>query len=60
MSSKRAIRRKQCQGKKQHCNEAHASREAWKKRKRTGDDIWEYKCPHCSWWHIGHRSARKI
>ncbi|MEK6744271.1 MAG: hypothetical protein AABZ15_11695 [Nitrospirota bacterium] len=60
MSSKRGIRRKQCQGKRALCNEDHARREAAKGRRRTGDDIRSYRCPHCSWWHIGHHSARKI
>ena len=60
MSSKRAIKRKQCAGKKAYCNRDHAEHEALKARRRTGDDIQAYPCPRCGWPHIGHRSARKI
>lgn len=60
MSSKRAIKRKQCAGKKPYCNMGHAEREASKARRRTGDNIQAYKCTRCGWPHIGHASARKI
>jgi predicted RNA-binding Zn-ribbon protein involved in translation (DUF1610 family) len=60
MASKRRIRRKECEQKKRYEHEAHARIVACQARYRTHDAIAAYKCPHCSGWHIGHRSARKI
>lgn len=59
MSSKRRIRRKECDGKKRYDCIAAANSAAWKARCRTGDHIRAYKCPFGHHWHIGHASAAK-
>jgi hypothetical protein len=60
MASKRRQRRHDCERKKRYDHESHAKLVAANARYRTHDVIAAYKCPYCSGWHIGHRSAKKI
>ena len=54
MSSKRAIRRKACEGKIKH----NSRNDAWAARRKLPFDespMNIYKCKFCKKWHIGHR-----
>ena len=54
MSSKRAIRRRACEGKLRYASAAEA--EAARKRARRRRALVEgYRCPFCSGYHVGHR-----
>ena len=57
MSSKRRIRRKECEGKRRYATqgEAHAAMLAAQKSATGGRYIDAYQCEHCGGWHIGHR-----
>lgn len=55
MASKRRLRRKACEGKRRHADEAGARVEVAKARVRG---LHAYQCPHCSGWHVGHPPAR--
>lgn len=56
MASKRAVRRKQCDGKVRHPTQAVAAnaRRALIKAKGWTGTINTYRCPFCGGWHIGH------
>lgn len=56
MSSKRNMRRKQCDGKKKY-NSATEAEESMRERKRLGlfrgaGNV--YRCHFCAQWHVGH------
>ena len=54
MSSKRALRRKACEGKDRYPDMATASRYAKEACKRAHSWIVPYKCQFCDSYHIGH------
>lgn len=53
MSSKRQIRRKQCEGKIRHTTQVGAYI-ALKNTPRDGKRMNVYRCKFCRGWHIGH------
>ena len=56
MASKRALKRKQCQGKKKY-EKTEAIRTATVMRhKYPGQSFDGYPCPNCGSWHVGHRT----
>jgi hypothetical protein len=58
VSSKRNIRRKQCE-RKIRFGSAGAARQRSKAIVRAGGDLLDvYPCEFCGGWHIGHRPAR--
>ena len=55
MSSKRAIRRKMCDGKVRYASQKEAFTAAKQSNKRDGSNwIVPYRCTFCGYWHIGH------
>lgn len=60
MSSKRAVRRRACDGKIRHVNERGAVLHAIELRKKDNADRYLniYKCKFCSGWHVGHHNWR--
>ena len=58
MASKRALRRKQC-GKVAY----DTASDAWKRvvyvRRRQGERLTTYACPHCAKFHVGHPNGRQ-
>lgn len=56
MSSKRALRRKQCKGKVRYPSQMSAQAGIGRLRRNTGTTSWlqAYRCRHCSGWHFGH------
>lgn len=56
MASKRAVRRRRCEGKRRYATIAEAKLAAgvWYRR---GDPMQAYRCPFCAGCHIGHRPA---
>lgn len=56
MSSKRALRRKQCDGKARHAEQAGARIALRRLREMHGHtgQLSPYHCPHCGGWHVGH------
>jgi hypothetical protein len=50
-----------CSRKIQYLSESRANKAAREiqKKRRDGDGIHSYKCPHCHWWHIGHNMKRR-
>jgi cytochrome c5 len=54
MASKRAKRRRQCDGKVRFTDEENAKEAALRRSKATGTWIAPYKCEFCHAWHIGH------
>lgn len=58
MSSKRALRRKSCEGKVQH----ETKDAAWAaSRKTSGGGVYPYRCSFGPHWHVGHpRHISKI
>lgn len=58
MASRRHMRRRACEGKQRHVDQAGAVAHMIS-LKRIGDsNLNSYKCPHCKGWHVGHRMAR--
>ena len=57
MSSKRRLRRKECEGKRRFATqgEAHTAVQAAQKSATGGRYIDAYQCEHCAGWHIGHK-----
>jgi Zn finger protein HypA/HybF involved in hydrogenase expression len=60
MASKRAVRRKQCDGKVRHADHETAQTACWKVRQKWGDRMFPYRCPHCGGYHIGHMAHRVL
>lgn len=58
MSSKRHIRRKKCERKKQYADRAAAVSAGIRLVKMGGDWLRAYRCSFCSLWHLGHTPAR--
>ena len=56
MSSKRAVRRKSCEGKMRHATE-DAAICAMKKTPSLGLAV--YRCPFCGSYHVGHMNKRQ-
>lgn len=56
MSSKRAIRRKQCKGKTRYTTQMSAQAAIGRLRRNTGTRDWltAYRCRWCSGFHFGH------
>lgn len=51
------IRRRGCEGKKQYQSRDYARRRCRVIRRLTGDrDLHAYRCTHCPYFHVGHRS----
>ena len=59
VSSKRRIRRKQCDGKIRHKTKEDAHSARYSLQKKTGEWLRIYKCKFCGGWHVGHPSARR-
>ena len=59
MSSKRAVRRKSCEGKVRHATKDAAHLSAMHTRARGWGFVGAYKCQFCSGWHVGHPSAKQ-
>lgn len=62
MSSKRAIRRKQCTGKVRHDTQEHALvavRALVKKYAGNIGHLSPYRCGFCGGWHVGHTPGRQ-
>jgi hypothetical protein len=55
MSSKRRLRRQQCEGKKAFRSAEDARNAAYLVSARTGQRLASYRCKFCRQWHIGHR-----
>lgn len=57
-------REKQCEGKKRHDSHAAAGRFLhWlRKRKKVEEAklMHPYKCPHCGYWHLGHKPTDPV
>lgn len=57
MASKRAKRRRSCEGKRRHPDRdaaaAHAGR--LNRGRDAADRVEPYRCRHCRGWHVGHR-----
>lgn len=63
MSSKRHVRRKQCEAKLRHPTEALASVALRKLKRRTdfnGGLMGVYHCRFCKGWHVGHRINQRV
>ena len=43
-------------GKRKYYDRETAADAAQRSRERTGENIHAYQCPHCDWWHQGHRT----
>jgi hypothetical protein len=55
MSSKRHLRRRQCEGKKRHASYQHAMIHLCKLKQTFGDGGQiPYRCQFCGGWHVGH------
>lgn len=63
MSSKRAIRRRACQGKVRHAEETHAYAALRSLHARGRVAVHEhmgvYRCGFCGGWHTGHLSRKR-
>ena len=63
MSSKRRIRRKSCDGKRQHDTQAaaigHKMHLITYGTTNTGE-LWVYRCEFCNKWHVGHPPAELV
>jgi len=59
MSSKRHQRRKACDGKEQHSNQAGAVRHLISLKHKGDYGLITYKCPFGNHWHVGH-PPRKV
>lgn len=57
MSSKRALRRKQCKGKVRHETEAYALIAL--RNTRSIGNLSAYSCRFCGGWHIGHTPGKQ-
>lgn len=57
MSSKRALRRKQCKGKVRHQTEKFA--EIAVRNTRSTGNLSAYRCSFCGGWHIGHTPGKQ-
>lgn len=56
MASKRRQRRNSCGGKRRYEDKADAINEATRMRRiHPGESYDGYQCPHCGFWHVGHR-----
>lgn len=62
MTSKRHVRRRQCEGKARHPDSVTAIREATRLRKRNADGWYlnVYKCQFCAGYHVGHAKHRAL
>ena len=60
MSSKRALRRKSCEGKTQYDTQAEAEVAARHRSRQTGQWLVPYHCRFCNRYHIGHPPARVV
>lgn len=61
MASKRAQRRRSCQGKAAYPTLELAQRRAGHLYLKTGGEyIVPYQCPVCGQWHVGHKRRRRI
>lgn len=60
MASKRAQRRRQCNGKRRHASYDNALIAVRKLRQQHGHvgQVSPYHCKHCGAWHIGHTPGR--
>lgn len=60
MSSKRAIRRKSCDGKVRHADSAAAAHAIYLLNRTNGyqGPMNAYRCRFCGGYHIGHRPAK--
>ncbi len=58
MSSKRAKRRKACDGKVRYAGHDDAQAQAVYRSKCARCLILPYRCQHCGGWHIGHAPAK--
>jgi hypothetical protein len=58
MSSKRNLRRKQCERKIRHASAGAARHFGQQIVRRGGDELNVYHCEFCGGWHLGHTPAR--
>lgn len=58
MSSKRAQRRRGCEGKVRHPDAEAAHAHAAHLRRRLGSPAHAYACPYCGAWHVGRPDRR--
>jgi len=58
MSSKRAIRRRECGGKIQYDTMAKAVKACWTYQQEFGGWMRAYRCKFCKQFHIGHPNAK--
>lgn len=54
MASKRALRRRACDGKQRYADRAAAVTACTIQTRRSRKYLHPYRCPHCSDYHIGH------
>ncbi len=54
MASKRAIRRRACEGKQRYESRGEAANACYK------PSLHPYQCTFCTGWHVGHRPRRRI
>lgn len=57
MSSKRRIRRKQCEGKVRHASRDAAITAVRQMARRRDVYLVPYRCQFCKGWHIGHPNS---
>lgn len=58
MSSKRAVRRRECGGKKQYATMAEAVKACYQYQMDFGGWVRAYRCKFCHQFHIGHPNAK--
>jgi hypothetical protein len=58
VTSKRALRRRACEGKRAYPHEGAARQAAALALREHGELLGHYRCPFCSGWHIGHPPVR--
>ncbi|RJQ22005.1 MAG: hypothetical protein C4560_02990 [Nitrospiraceae bacterium] len=59
MSSKRRLRRKECESKKKYLTLDHAYSHV-RLLKKKGDIVKPYKCSFCGAWHLGHQRMKAM
>ena len=60
MASKRAARRKSCDGKIRYATGAEATAEACRLRRRSHWPMQAYRCQFCHGYHVGHMPRKNI
>ena len=58
MASKRRLRRRACERKRDYPDQTTATAAARSLRRATGEHVHAYRCQHCAAWHVGHPPKR--